>query len=99
MNIERGLVKTRLGYMHYRAAGAVGSEAIFLNHINQQSSALYLELMAVLAPALRVVAMDYPSHGHSDHVEQQPAIEDYARCVVEVADALNIKKFSVLGEA
>ena len=49
MNVERGLVKTRLGCMHYRAAGATGSEAIFLQHINQQSSALYLELMAVLA--------------------------------------------------
>ncbi len=99
MNIERGLVKTRLGYMHYRAAGTAGSEAIFLQHINQQSSALYLELMAVLCPMLRVVAMDYPSHGNSDHVEQQPAIGDYARCVVEVADALGIQKFSVLGEA
>ena len=99
MNIERGLVKTKLGYMHYRTAGAVGSDAIFLQHINQQSSALYLELMAALSPSLRVVAMDYPSHGNSDHVETQPAIGDYARCVVEVADALNIPKFSVLGEA
>lgn len=99
MNIERGLVKTRMGYMHYRAAGAVGGEAIFLQHINQQSSALYLELMAVLSPSLRVVAMDYPSHGNSDHVDTQPTIGDYARCVVEVADAMGIPKFSVLGEA
>jgi pimeloyl-ACP methyl ester carboxylesterase len=99
MNIERGLVKTPLGHMHYRAAGTPGSEAIFLQHINQQSSALYLELMAVLCPTLRVVAMDYPSHGHSDHVDQQPTIGDYARCVVAVADALGIAKFSVLGEA
>jgi pimeloyl-ACP methyl ester carboxylesterase len=99
MNVERGLVKTSLGYVHYRAAGTAGSEAIFLQHINQQSSAMYLELMVELAPELRVVATDYPSHGHSDHVEQQPCIEDYARCVVAVADALDIKKFSVLGEA
>jgi pimeloyl-ACP methyl ester carboxylesterase len=99
MSNERGLVKTSLGYMHYRAAGMVGSEAIFLQHINQQSSALYLELMAELSPTLRVVAMDYPSHGDSDYVEQQPTIGDYARCVTEVADALGIQKFSVLGEA
>lgn len=99
MNIERGLVKTDLGYMHYRAAGAARGEAIFLQHINQQSSALYLELMAVLCPSLRVVAMDYPSHGHSDNVEQQPAIEDYARCVITIADAMGIASFSVLGEA
>jgi pimeloyl-ACP methyl ester carboxylesterase len=99
MNVERGLVKTRLGYMHYRAAGAASNQAIFLQHINQQSSALYLELMAVLSPTLRVVAMDYPSHGNSDHVMAQPTIDDYARCVTEVADALGIQKFSVLGEA
>ena len=99
MNIERGLVKTKLGYMHYRAAGKAGSEAIFLQHMNQQSSAVYLELMAELSPSLRVVAMDYPSHGDSDHVEQQPTIGDYARCVTAVADALGIAKFSALGEA
>lgn len=99
MDIERGLVKTSLGYVHYRACGAAGAEAIFLQHINQQGSALYLELMAELAPGMRVVAMDYPSHGHSDHVEQQPSITDYANCVAAVADALNIQRFSVLGEA
>lgn len=99
MNIERGLVKTPLGYLHYRAAGAEGGSAIFLQHMNQQSSAVYLELMAELAPSLRVVAMDYPSHGNSDHVDQQPTIGDYANCVVEVANALGIEKFSALGEA
>lgn len=99
MNIERGLVKTTFGYIHYRAAGAPGSEAIILLHMNQQSSAVYLELMAELAPHLRVVAMDYPSHGDSDHMAQQPSIGDYARCAVAVADALNIQKFSALGEA
>lgn len=99
MNIERGLAKTHLGYMHYRAAGSTGNETIFLQHMNQQSSAVYLELMAELAPSLRVVAMDYPSHGDSDHVDQQPTIGDYANCVVEVADALGIAKFSALGEA
>lgn len=102
MVIERGLVKADLGYLHYRetgGSGTPGAPAIFLQHINQQSSALYLELMAVLAPSLRVVAMDYPSHGNSDHVEQQPAINDYARCVAAVADALNMPKFAVLGEA
>jgi pimeloyl-ACP methyl ester carboxylesterase len=99
MQIERGLVKTDLGYIHYRAAGKPGSPAICLQHVSQQSSALYLELMAVLAPQLRVLAIDYPSHGHSDHVEQQPTINDYARSVVAVADAIGMSKFAVLGEA
>lgn len=99
MDIERGLVKTAFGYLHYRAAGAPGSEAIMLLHMNQQSSEVYLELMAELAPHLRVVAMDYPSHGDSDHVDAQPSIGDYAQCAVAVADALGIRTFSALGEA
>ena len=99
MNIERGLIKTAFGYVHYRAAGTPGAPAIFLNHINQQSSVMYLELMAVLAPTLRVVAVDYPSHGDSDPIDQQPTINDYARCVAAVADALGIQQFGVLGEA
>ncbi|MBM3344651.1 MAG: alpha/beta hydrolase [Betaproteobacteria bacterium] len=99
MNIERGLIKTDFGYIHYRAAGSPGAPAICLQHINQQFSALYLELMAVLAPTMRVLAIDYPSHGHSDHVEAQPTINAYARCVAAVADALGIEEFSVLGEA
>ena len=99
MNIERGLVKTDLGYIHYRAAGNPGAPAVCLQHINQQSSAMYLELMVLLSPHRRVVAIDYPSHGNSDHVDRQPTINDYARCVVAVADALNIKTFAVSGEA
>ena len=97
MNIERGLVKTSAGYIHYRAAGS--GPPVILLHMNQQSSALYLELMEVLAPALRAIAIDYPSHGMSDHVSIQPTITDYARWTLEVLDALGIPKASFLGES
>jgi pimeloyl-ACP methyl ester carboxylesterase len=97
VEIERGLVKTSAGYIHYRAAGQ--GEPIMLLHINQQSSALYLELMQALAKDLRAIAIDYPSHGMSDHVTAQPTISDYARWVVEVMDTLDVKKASALGEA
>ena len=97
MEIERGLVKTPYGYIHYRAAGA--GEAIVLLHINQQSSAVMLELMEALSPGLRAIAIDYPSHGHSDHLREQPSIGDYARCVAHVLDALGYAHAHVLGEA
>ena len=97
MDIERGLVKTRLGYIHYRAAGS--GKPVVLLHMNQQSSALYLELLAVLAPHLRAIAIDYPSHGMSDHVYVQPTIADYARNVLEVMDALGHPSASFLGES
>jgi pimeloyl-ACP methyl ester carboxylesterase len=70
-----------------------------ISHINQQSSALMIELLQALAPDFRAIAIDYPSHGHSDHFAGQPTIEDYARCVIEVMDALKIERAFALGEA
>lgn len=97
MDIERGLVKTGLGHIHYRAAGA--GQPVMLFHINQQSSALMIELIEAMAPDFRVVAMDYPSHGHSDPMHGQPDFADYVRCAVAVMDALGIACTAVLGEA
>jgi len=97
MDIDRGLVKTGLGHIHYRAAGA--GQAVMLFHINQQSSALMRELMQALAPRFRVVAMDYPSHGHSDPVPGQPTFADYAACAAAVMDRLGIHRAAVMGEA
>ncbi len=97
MQIERGLVATEPGYIHYRATGA--GAPVMLFHINQQSSALLLELMQALAPKFRVVAMDYPSHGHSDPVPGQPSFADYTRCAIAVMDHLGLPRVAVLGEA
>ncbi len=95
--VERGLAKTFAGHIHWRAAGK--GPAVMISHINQQSSALMLELLQALAPDFRAVAIDYPGHGHSDPFDGQPAIEDYARSVIEVMDALGIEQAAALGEA
>jgi len=97
MNVKRGLVHTSAGYIHYREAGS-GSPIVLL-HMNQQSSEVFLELMGALAPQARAIAIDYPSHGMSDHVTAQPTIADYARCVLEVVAALGLKTASFLGES
>jgi pimeloyl-ACP methyl ester carboxylesterase len=97
IEIERGLVKTSAGYVHFRAAGR--GKPILLLHINQQSSALFLEMLAALGRDMRAIAIDYPSHGMSDHVTAQPSIADYARWIVEVMDAAGLEKAAVLGEA
>ncbi len=95
--IERGLAKTFAGHIHWRACG--NGQVVMVSHINQQSSALMVELLQALGPHFRAIAIDYPSHGHSDHIDWQPAIEDYARCVIEVMDALKIDRAFALGEA
>ena len=97
MDIERGLVKTSRGYIHYRAAGS--GKPIILLHINQQSSALNLELMAALCKDMRPIAIDLPSNGMSYHVAGHMTIADYAGCVMEVMDGLGVRKLSSLGEA
>lgn len=97
MQIERGLTRTRSGHIHWRACGS--GPAVMVSHINQQSSAVMVELLQGLGRDFRAIAIDYPSHGHSDHVEHQPSIEDYARCVIEVMDAHGIGQAFALGEA
>lgn len=97
MPIERGLAKTFAGHIHWRACGA--GPVVMVSHINQQSSAMMLELLQALSTDFRAIAIDYPSHGHSDHIGWQPTIEDYARCVIETMDAIGIERASALGEA
>jgi pimeloyl-ACP methyl ester carboxylesterase len=57
------------------------------------------ELMAALSPRFRVVAMDYPSHGHSDPIDGQPSFSDYVACGRAVMDALGIARATAMGEA
>jgi pimeloyl-ACP methyl ester carboxylesterase len=95
--IDRGLARTFAGHIHWRACGS--GPAVMVSHINQQSSAVMVELLQALGTHFRAIAIDYPSHGHSDHVDWQPTIEDYARCVVEVMDAHKIERVFALGEA
>src|SRR5260370_27153476 len=95
--VERGLAKTFAGHIHWRACGE--GPVVMVSHINQQSSALMAELLQALGAHFRAVAIDYPSHGHSDHIDWQPGIEDYARTVIETMDALGIERAAALGEA
>lgn len=95
--IERGLVRTGNGHIHYRKLGR--GPGLVLLHINQQSSATYLELMAHLAADFTAIAIDLPGHGMSDHLDRQPAIADYCDVVLDVMDALDMSACHLLGEA
>lgn len=95
--IRRGFVDTEFGQVHYRTAGS--GRAIILFHINQQSSLLYEELIGELAPNFTVFALDYPSYGMSDHVDETPGIAGYARCAAALLDQEGHQEAYVLGEA
>jgi pimeloyl-ACP methyl ester carboxylesterase len=97
--MERGLVATRYGYIHFRRSGASHPRAVVISHINQQSSALMIELIEALAARVQAIAIDYPSCGMSDHVTGEPSIADYARCMIAVMDHLGVRRAAALGEA
>jgi pimeloyl-ACP methyl ester carboxylesterase len=97
--IERGLAETFAGHIHWRACGASDAPVVMVSHINQQSSALMVELLQQLGTHFRAIAIDYPSHGHSDHIDWQPTIEDYARAVVDTMNDRGVTTAFALGEA
>ena len=97
MPIDRGLVKTEYGQIHFRVAGQ--GPTVLISHINQQSSAVMTELLEALAPSMRAIAFDYPSHGMSDHVAAQPSIRDYAVAGLRVLDAVGGGPVHLIGEA
>jgi len=92
-----GYLRTSYGRIHYRHAGA--GPAVLLFHINRQSSATYEELIGELAAERRVIAMDYPGYGRSEHLSFQPTIRDYASAAAELLDGLGIERALLLGEA
>jgi pimeloyl-ACP methyl ester carboxylesterase len=97
MEIERGLVLTDAGYVHYRAVGS--GKTVVVLHINQQSSALCVELVTALSARYRAIAFDYPGHGMSDHVFGDPTIASYAGWLVEAIEKLGVSNVSLVGEA
>ena len=60
---------------------------------------------SLLAPHLakrwRLIALDLPGHGHSDHLPAgaQYAYIDYVRCVLAAIDALQLPRCSLLGHS
>ena len=60
---------------------------------------------ALLAPLLvtrfRVIALDLPGHGHSDHLAAGASYHylDYVRVVLDAADALHLARYTLLGHS
>jgi pimeloyl-ACP methyl ester carboxylesterase len=60
---------------------------------------------ALLAPRLalrfKVIALDLPGHGHSDHLPPGAGYHylDYVRAVLDAADALQLDRYSLLGHS
>jgi len=95
--LERGLVKTSDGYIHYRSDGE--GKPLILLHCCPRSSTSFLDVIPLLAKRCRVYAVDEPGYGDSDRPSRPYAIPDYARAVTEFLAGLGLEKASILGEA
>ena len=54
-----------------------------------------------LVPRFRVIALDLPGHGHSDHLAPGANYHylDYVRAVLDAADALKLDRYALLGHS
>jgi pimeloyl-ACP methyl ester carboxylesterase len=61
----------------------------------------FARLAPLLATRFRVIAVDLPGHGHSDHLAPGASYHylDYVQAVLAVADALQLDHFSLLGHS
>jgi pimeloyl-ACP methyl ester carboxylesterase len=94
--IRRQFVRLGSRSVHLRIAGS--GPALLLLHQSPQNSRMWLDLLARYAPHYTVIAPDTPGFGDSDPLAlAQPGIDELAQATLELADALGLRRFAVLG--
>ena len=91
----RGYAETQLGLIHFRAEG--DGHPLVLIHQTPSSSAMYEPALPFLAKSFRAIAPDTAGYGMSDHVDRPPTMDDYARNVADVIDALGLDRPHIAG--
>lgn len=99
MSTRRRYVDTRLGQAHLRTAAPADPRGLPLLCLPPQPmSGRALEpLLTELGRRRLVVAADLPGFGLSDVPIAPPALDDYLGWVLDLADALSLERFAVLG--
>jgi pimeloyl-ACP methyl ester carboxylesterase len=88
-------VDTAFGQIHCADSGS--GPAVLCLHQTPRSCDEYAELMPLLSPYFRVIAMDTLGMGASAPPPDVPSIELYALAAVAVLDALEIPRAHVMG--
>ena len=65
------------------------------------NAASFTPLCSCLPAGIRLIALDLPGHGHSDHLPIAGSYHfiDWVTVVIEVADALGLEQFSLMGHS
>jgi len=94
LGMKKGYVDSPDGQIHYKTEGS--GEALLLLHQTPCSEET-TPLIPYLSQEYRVIAMDSMGYGNSDLPPREYEVEDFARSVITLLDALDIKKTHIFG--
>jgi hypothetical protein len=95
MIITRHFIRVGERMVHYRKAGS--GPILLMVHQSPRSSAEYEALMEKWAPHFTCIAPDTPGFGQSQPLPGDPDIEDFARAVHALLDALGVERCAAYG--
>jgi 3-oxoadipate enol-lactonase/4-carboxymuconolactone decarboxylase len=90
-------VQTTSGNLYYRLEGAEGQPVVVLSHSLGLDHGMWDAQIEALAPNFRVLRFDTRGHGASSVAPGDYTVEQLARDVVALADALDIPTFAYCG--
>lgn len=89
--VRRHYVDGPFGQVHLRMAGTQSDRpALFCFHMSPMSGRIFARFIAEMGEDRLAIAVDTPGFGMSDTPPQPPEIDDYARTMAAVIDALEI---------
>ena len=83
------------GRIHFAEAGS--GEPLLLMHATPRSHRSFRNMLPLLAPHCRAIAIDTPGFGNSDPIPQQITVEDLAAMVIDFMDNQEIERAHVFG--
>jgi len=96
--VHKGYIDGRFGQIHYRfSRNRYKCTPLLLLHASPLSSLVFENLILELGQDRFVIAPDTPGFGESAPPCSPPEIEDYARAIGDVLDALELKKVDIVG--
>ncbi|MBL8628019.1 MAG: alpha/beta fold hydrolase [Rhodospirillaceae bacterium] len=97
--MRKAYIDGRFGQMHVRMAGnqAAAKRPLLCFHLSPVSGVIYEKWIDEMGRDRLALAPDTPGYGMSDAPATPPAIADYAAAMGDVADALKLSAFDVMG--
>ncbi|MFC4501134.1 MULTISPECIES: alpha/beta fold hydrolase [Streptomyces] len=96
MTLRKGYVPSEFGQLHYVECGT-GGEPVLMLHQTPRSWTEYVDVLPLVGARQRAIAMDTLGFGASAKPDGPHSIERFADGVEELADALGLDRFHLVG--